>query len=90
MTKQYLDNHSISRHEAEQKLRAIFETEDVFVVGQGFNINFSVPLDTYIHEWQIEALREFNYRLTNFHPVVNQSGMNDHLHIWVKEVMEYE
>ena len=91
MTTQYLENKSVSRNEAEQKLRAIFGTEDIFVIGQGFNINFTIPATSqlfedgaYVVEWQVEALREFNWKITQF-----KSGVRG-LTVWVKEISSYE
>tara|TARA_R110000803_G_scaffold95123_2_gene162879 strand:+ start:242 stop:517 length:276 start_codon:yes stop_codon:yes gene_type:complete len=91
MTKQYIENHSISRHEAEDRLRAIFETEEILVINQGQKINFTIPhtkqlfgQQAFVLDWQIEALREFNYRLTQV------CSSSKGLTIWVTEVQDYE
>lgn len=91
MTQQYLANHSISRHEAEDKIRAIFETEDIFVIGQGLTTNFTIPAtkqlfgqQAYVAGWQIQALREFNYKITQV------CGSKNGLTIWLTEVQDYE
>ena len=80
----------ITRKDAENHLRKIFGTEDIFVVGQGFNINFALPLDTPVTENQIDALKEINYKLVQVEAVVNKSGFTDHLHIHVREVFCWE
>ena len=91
MSKQYLANQSVSRVEAEAKLRAIFEQEDIFVVGQGFNINFTIPSTSqlfddgaFVLQWQIEALKEFNWKVTQF------KSSTRGLTVWVTEINDWE
>ena len=87
---EYKKGKSVSRKEAEKRIRRIFNDKNILVVGQGFDPNFALPLDTFIHERQIDALRSFNWKISQFNAVVNKSGMKDHLHIWVTEIKEWQ
>jgi len=89
--KQYIQGNTISSHEAEQRLKSIFGIEDIFIVGQGFTPSFTIPhtkgvfsMESTVTEWQIESLRDFNYKIVQI-----QSRKNG-LTVWVKEIMEYE
>ncbi len=90
MTKQYLVGQSVPRVEAEAKLRAIFSNEDIFVVGQGLKINFRIQNKAgffgkaTLHQWQIEALAKFNWKL------IQVQAQENGLTIWVTEVDEWE
>jgi hypothetical protein len=90
-TKQYIKGNTINRHETEQRIKAIFGLEDVFLVGQGFTPCFTIKhtkgvfhKEATVTEWQIDALRIFNYR------VVQLSSSAKGLTVWVSEIMEYE
>lgn len=90
-TKQYIQGNTLSRHESEQRLKAIFGMEDIFVVGQGFTPCFTIKhtkgvfhKEATVTEWQIDALRQFNYR------IVQVSSYAEGLTVWVEEIREYE
>ena len=91
MSKQFLEGQSLTRKESESKIRTIFKTEDIFIVGQGFNINFNIPHTqqlfedgAFVTEDQIDAIRQINWKLTQV------SSHAKGLHVWIKEVMHYE
>jgi len=91
MTKQYLEGQSLTKIEAESKIRAIFNTEDIFIVGQGFTPCFTLSYEkglfgqeAHILEWQIDALREINWK------VVQSKASDKGLTIWIREVRKWE
>ena len=75
------------RKAEEDTLSAIFG-RFVPVVGQGFNINFAYPINKHITETQIRAALDIGYSISSIEAVVNQPGMNDHLHIWLHKIQE--
>ena len=89
--KQYIQGNTLSRHEAEQRLKAIFGIEDVFIVGQGFTPSFTIPhtkflgsMEATVTEWQIESLRDFNYK------IMQMKSSKYGLTVWVTEIREYQ
>ena len=91
MTKQYIQGNTLNRHETEQRLKAIFGMEDIFIVGQGFSPCFTIKhtkgvfrKEASVLQWQIEALKDFNYR------IIQLSSSAQGLTVWVSETMEYE
>ena len=71
-------------------LNHIFKTDTVIVQGQGSTINFSVPLNTNINEDKLSQAAAIDYKLISFEAVVNQPGMSDHLHVWLRKLAEWE
>ena len=91
MSKQYLEGKSIPRVEAESKIRAIFNIEEIFIVGQGFTPCFTLPYqkglfgqEATVVEWQIDALREINWK------VVQTKATDKGLTVWIKEIQKWE
>lgn len=92
MSKQYLEGKSVSRHEAEARIRTIFGQEDIFIVGQGFKPCFHIPATkqslfedgAFVLGWQLDALREINWKLTQV------KSTEQGLTVWVEEVNSWE
>lgn len=79
-----------SQKEDEVNLRKIFDNDSILVVYQGTTINFSHPLNKHITEDQLIQARKINYIFVSCCAVINQSGMSDHLHIWLKKLADWE
>lgn len=74
----------------ETELSTIFPNVDHFsVMGVG-DYNFAMPPNSIILEEQIESVKKIGYKLSQVEYVYQQSGMSDHLHIWIHRIMLWE
>ncbi len=78
------------QEEDEKALREIFDNENIFVVYQGDTINFAHPINKAITQEQLEEAMELDYKFIQVEAVIDQSGMSNHLHVWLHKLAEWE
>ena len=74
----------------DSELSKIFPTVDFFSVMGAGDYNFAMSPKSVVLEEQIESLKKIGYRISQIEYVYQQSGMRDHLHIWLHRIMSWE